>query len=82
MNYGTQLTQYKARKNVQDEIDKYLTALQDTLTARLNEGFKLKKLLGLSQILEQVSDFVVFNIVNGVPKKQTEDDNYKNAWWW
>ena len=79
MNYGTQLTQYKARKNVQDEIDKYLTALQDTLTARLNEGFKLKKLLGLSQILEQVSDFVVFNIVNGVPKKQTEDDNYKNA---
>jgi hypothetical protein len=76
MNYGTQLTQYKARKNVQDEIDKYLTALQDTLTARLNEGFKLKKLLGLSQILEQVSDFVVFNIVNGVPKKPTDDDNY------
>ena len=76
MNYGTQLTQYKARKNVQDEIDKYLTALQDTLTARLNEGFKLKKLLGLSQILEQVSDFVVVNIVNGIPKKRTEDDNY------
>jgi len=78
MNYGTQLTQYQTRKNVQDEIDKNLTALQNTLKSRLNlsEGFKLKKLLGLVQILEQISDFVKVNIVNGVPKKTTEDDNY------
>ena len=78
MNYGTQLTQYQTRKNVQDEIDKNLTDLQDTLKKRLNlpEGFKLKKLLGLSQILEQISEFVKVNIVNGIPKKTTEDDNY------
>ena len=78
MNYGTQLTQYQTRKNVQDEIDKFLTDLQDTLKKRLNlpEGFKLKKLLGLAQILEQISEFVKVNIVNGIPKKTTEDDNY------
>ena len=81
MNYGTQLTQYQTRKNVQDEIDKNLTELQDTLKKRLNirEGFKLKKLLGLSQILEQISEIVIVNIVNGVPKKPTEDDNYVNT---
>ena len=78
MNYGTQLTQYQTRKNVQDEIDKNLTELQDTLKKRLNirEGFKLKKLLGLAQILEQISEIVIVNIVNGIPKKTTEDDNY------
>ena len=47
MNYGTQLTQYQTRKNVQDEIDKFLTALQNTLSSRLNvpivNEFKLKK---------------------------------------
>jgi hypothetical protein len=78
MNYGTQLTQYQTRKNVQDEIDKNLNALQNTLKSRLNlsEGFKLKKLLGLAQILEQISELVKVNIVNGIPKKTTEDDNY------
>lgn len=83
MNYGTQLTQYQTRKNVQDEIDKNLTDLQDTLKKRLNipivNEFKLKKLLGLSQILEQISEIVIVNIVNGVPKKPTEDDNYVNT---
>ena len=83
MNYGTQLTQYQTRKNVQDEIDKFLTALQNTLSSRLNvpivNEFKLKKLLGLAQILEQVSEFVKVNIVNGIPKKTTEDDNYINT---
>jgi hypothetical protein len=75
MNYGTQIIYYKTRKNVQDEIDKFLTDLQDTLKERLNlsEGFKLKKLLGLAQILEQVSEFVKVYVVNGVPKKETED---------
>ena len=46
MNYGTQLTQYQTRKNVQDEIDKFLTDLQNTLSSRLNvpivNEFKLK----------------------------------------
>ena len=83
INYGTQLTQYETRKNVQDEIDKNLTELQDTLKKRLNiprvNEFKLKKLLGLSQILEQISEIVIVNIVNGVPKKPTEDDNYVNT---
>ena len=81
MNYGTQLTQYQTRKNVQDEIDKNLTDLQNTLKSRLNlsEGFKLKKLLGLAQILEQISELVKVNIVNGIPKKTTEDDNYINT---
>ena len=78
MNYGTQIIKYKTRKNVQDEIDKFLTDLQNTLKERLNlsEGFKLKKLLGLSQILEEISEFITVNVVNGVPKKPTEDDNY------
>jgi hypothetical protein len=82
MNYGTQIIYYKTRKNVQDEIDKFLTDLQDTIKARLpnlSEGFKLKKLLGLAQILEQVSEFVKVYVVNGVPKKETEDDKYINT---
>jgi hypothetical protein len=81
MNYGTQIIYYTTRKNVQDEIDKFLTDLQDTIKARLpnlSEGFKLKKLLGLAQILEQVSNLVTVNVVNRIPQKQTEDDNYKD----
>lgn len=75
--YGKNISKYKTDEDIQSKIDLHLPALQNYLT--LYEGIQLKRSSGLSQILEQASKIVVVNVVNGIPKKQTEDDNYKNA---
>jgi hypothetical protein len=79
MNYGKLITKYQTRQNVQDEIEKNLVDLQQTLNKRLNENFKFKKPTGLAQILEQISPLVTVMVINGVPQKPSEDDNYKKT---
>jgi hypothetical protein len=74
--YGKNISKYKTDEDIQNKIDLHLPALQNYLT--LYEGIQLKRSSGLSQILEQASKIVVVNVVNGIPKKQTEDDNYKD----
>jgi hypothetical protein len=74
--YGKNISKYKTDEDIQSKIDLHLPALQNYLT--LYEGIQLKRSSGLSQILEQASKIVVVNVVNGIPKKQTEDDNYKD----
>jgi hypothetical protein len=75
--YGKNISKYKTDIDTQNKIDTQLPSLQKYLQTIL-EGIQLKRPNGLSQILEQVSDFVVVNVVSGIPKKQTEDDNYKD----
>ena len=75
--YGKNISKYKTDEDIQSKIDLHLPALQNYLT--LYEGIQLKRSSGLSQILEQASKIVVVNVVNGIPKKQTEDDNYRDA---
>lgn len=74
--YGKNISKYKTDEDIQSKIDLQLPALQNYLT--LYEGIQLKRSSGLSQILEQASKIVVVNVVNGIPKKQTEDDEYKD----
>ena len=74
--YGKNISKYKTDEDIQSKIDLHLPALQNYLT--LYEGIQLKRSSGLSQILEQASKIVVVNVVNGIPKKQTEDDEYKD----
>jgi hypothetical protein len=74
--YGKNISKYKTDEDIQSKIDLQLPSLQNYLT--LYEGIQLKRSSGLSQILEQASKIVVVNVVNGIPKKQTEDDNYKD----
>ena len=76
--YGKNISKYKTDEDIQSKIDLQLPALQNYLT--LYEGIKIKRSSGLSQILEQASKIVVVNVVNGIPKKQTDDDNYKDAY--
>ena len=76
--YGKNISKYKTDEDIQNKIDLHLPALQNYLT--LYEGIKIKRSSGLSQILEQASKIVVVNVVNGIPKKQTDDDNYKDAY--
>ena len=76
--YGKNISKYKTDEDIQSKIDLHLPALQNYLT--LYEGIQLKRSSGLSQILEQASKIVVVNVVNGIPKKQTDDDNYKDAY--
>jgi hypothetical protein len=75
--YGRNISKYKTDIDTQNKIDTQLPSLQKYLQT-IFEGIQLKRPNGLSQILEQVSDFVVVNVINGIPKKQTEDDNYKD----
>jgi hypothetical protein len=75
--YGKNITKYKTDIDTQNKIDTQFLSLQKYLQTQL-EGIQLKRPNGLSQILEQVSDFVVVNVINGIPKKQTEDDEYKD----
>jgi hypothetical protein len=75
--YGKNISKYKTDEDIQNKIDLHLPALQNYLT--LYEGIQLKRSSGLSQILEQASKIVVVNVVNGIPKKQTESDQYKDA---
>ena len=74
--YGKNISKYKTDEDIQSKIDLQLPSLQNYLT--LYEGIQLKRSSGLSQILEQASKIVVVNVVNGIPKKQTEDDEYKD----
>jgi hypothetical protein len=74
--YGKNISKYKTDEDIQSKIDLHLPSLQNYLT--LYEGIQLKRSSGLSQILEQASKIVVVNVVNGIPKKQTEDDEYKD----
>jgi hypothetical protein len=75
--YGKNISKYKTDEDIQSKIDTQLSSLQNYLT--LYEGIQLKRSSGLSKILEQASKIVVVNVVNGIPKKQTEDDQYKDA---
>lgn len=74
--YGKNISKYKTDEDIQSKIDIHLSSLQNYLT--LFEGIQLKRSSGLSKILEQASKIVVVNVVNGIPKKQTEDDDYKD----
>jgi len=74
--YGKNISKYKTDEDIQSKIDTQLSSLQNYLT--LYEGIQLKRSSGLSKILEQASKIVVVNVVNGIPKNQTEDDEYKD----
>jgi hypothetical protein len=75
--YGNMVSKYKTDEEIQATIDSQLPNLQ-TYLKTLFEGIQLKRRGGLSQILEQVSNLVTVNVVNRIPQKQTEDDNYKD----
>jgi len=72
------ISKYKTDEEIQTKIDTQLPNLQ-TYLKTLFEGIQLKRRIGLSEILEQVSNLVTVNVVNRIPQKQTEDDNYKDA---
>ena len=76
--YGNMISKYKTDETIQSNIDTQLPTLQSYLKT-LFEGIQIKRSVGLSQILEQIANLVTVNVVNRVPQKQTEDDNYKNA---
>ena len=76
--YGNMISKYKTDEEIQTKIDTQLPNLQ-TYLKTLFEGIQLKRRGGLSQILEQVSNLVTVNVVNRIPQKQTQDDNYKDA---
>jgi hypothetical protein len=76
--YGNMISKYKTDEIIQNEIDTQLPTLQLYLKT-LFEGIQIKRSIGLSQILEQVSNLVTVNVVNRVPQKQTESDQYKDA---
>jgi hypothetical protein len=75
--YGNMVSKYKTDEEIQATIDSQLPNLQ-TYLKTLFEGIQLKRRGGLAQILEQVSNLVTVNVVNRIPQKQTEDDNYKD----
>ena len=75
--YGKIISKYKTDINTQNNIDTHLPSLQKYLQS-INESLQIKRPNGLAQILEQVSDFVTVYIDNGVPRKKTEDDEYKD----
>jgi hypothetical protein len=76
--YGNMISKYKTDEIIQNEIDTQLPTLQSYLKT-LFEGIQIKRSIGLSQILEQISNLVTVNVVNRVPQKQTESDQYKDA---
>ena len=76
--YGKIISKYKTDIDTQNKIDTQLPSLQKYLQS-INESLQIKRPNGLARILEQVSDFVTVYIDNGVPRKQTEADNYKDA---
>lgn len=77
-SYGNMISKYKTDETIQNEIDTQLPTLQSYLKT-LFEGIQIKRNIGLSQILEQISNLVTVNVVNRIPQKQTESDNYKDA---
>lgn len=77
--YGNMISKYKTDEEIQTKIDTQLPTLQTYLKTLFNEGIQLKRRIGLSEILEQVSNLVTVNVVNRIPQKQTESDQYKDA---
>lgn len=77
-SYGNMISKYKTDEEIQNKIDSQLPSLQSYLKT-LFEGIQIKRMIGLGQILEQISNLVTVNVVNRIPQKQTEDDNYKDA---
>lgn len=77
-SYGNMISKYKTDETIQNEIDTQLPTLQ-TYLKTLFEGIEIKRGYGLSQILEQISNIVTVNVVNRIPQKQTESDQYKDA---
>jgi hypothetical protein len=75
--YGKIISKYKTDINTQNNIDTHLPYLQKYLQT-INESLQLKRPNGLARILEQVSDFVTVYIDNGVPRKENDDDKYKD----
>ena len=76
--YGNMISKYKTDETIQSEIDSQLPTLQ-TYLKTLFEGIQIKRSVGLSQILEQIANLVTVNVVNRIPQKQTESDQYKDA---
>lgn len=76
--YGNMISKYKTDETIQSEIDSQLPTLQSYLKT-LFEGIQIKRSVGLSQILEQIANLVTVNVVNRIPQKQTESDQYKDA---
>lgn len=76
--YGNMISKYKTDETIQSEIDTQLPTLQ-TYLKTLFEGIQIKRSIGLSQILEQIANLVTVNVVNRIPQKQTESDQYKDA---
>jgi hypothetical protein len=76
--YGDMISKYKTDEEIQTKIDAQLPSLQ-TYLKTLFEGIQIKRSVGLSRILEQVSNLVTVNVVNRIPQKQTESDQYKDA---
>jgi hypothetical protein len=77
-SYGNMISKYKTDEIIQNEIDSQLPKLQ-TYLKTLFEGIQIKRGNGLSRILEQISNLVTVNVVNRIPQKQTESDQYKDA---
>ena len=77
-SYGDMISKYKTDEEIQTKIDTQLPSLQ-TYLKTLFEGIQIKRSVGLSRILEQVSNLVTVNVVNRIPQKQTESDQYKDA---
>jgi len=75
--YGKIISKYKTDINTQNNIDTHLPYLQKYLQT-INESLQIKRPNGLARILEQVSDFVTVYIDNGVPRKENDDDKYKD----
>jgi hypothetical protein len=75
--YGKIISKYKTDINTQNNIDTHLPYLQKYLQS-INESLQIKRPNGLARILEQVSDFVTVYIDNGVPRKENDDDKYKD----
>ena len=75
--YGKIISKYKTDINTQNKIDTQLPSLQKYLQS-INESLQIKRPNGLARILEQVSDFVTVYIDNGVPRKENDDDKYKD----
>jgi hypothetical protein len=71
--YGNMISKYKTDEdNSELKLIHNYQHLQSYLKT-LFEGIQIKRRIGLSQILEQISNLVTVNVVNRVPQKQTED---------
>lgn len=72
--FGNLIIRYETDDSIQNEVD---TQLED-LKNYLKESIQIKRIIGLGQILEQISTRVKVNVVDRIPERQTEADNYRN----